>query len=82
MGFESGFSRIGGPSTDSQAPTTDSLAMPLYPNPATDHVSVRLDRAIGKGSLQVMDLSGRVFLQVQLAGAETRVDVSSLPVGM
>ena len=56
--------------------------MTVYPHPATDHVTVRIERAIGKGSLNVMDLNGRVLRQVPIAGGETLVDVAGLPAGM
>lgn len=57
--------------------------MMAYPNPAYDQLTVRLANApIGKASLQVMDLSGRVMMEHTVDGLENSLQLGALPSGM
>lgn len=55
----------------------------LYPNPASEFVTLRLkDKGEHGGYAQVIDLLGVVALNVKVRGSmEQRIDVSSLPAG-
>jgi hypothetical protein len=60
-------------------PDPASRAFAVYPNPATDRLSITTD---GKGyDLHVMDLQGRVILTHRLIGMETDVPVNGLQRG-
>ncbi|RMG71262.1 MAG: T9SS C-terminal target domain-containing protein [Bacteroidetes bacterium] len=55
----------------------------LYPNPATDGLSLLLDEAPGPDMrLLLLDLSGRVMRGLPVVSRETHADISDLPPGM
>ena len=51
----------------------------IYPNPATDHVTVE---NLGDGQVLVLDVNGVVLKQQTTSGSKTTVDISNLPVGI
>lgn len=51
------------------------------PNPATSMLDVTLDPQLGKGTVTVADLTGRVVLSRMSAGGWLRLDVEQLPAG-
>lgn len=53
----------------------------LFPNPATDHVELRWDAALGAGDLTITDGLGRVVRTERVAGDRVRMDVSGMPGG-
>jgi hypothetical protein len=58
------------------------LAVSVFPNPATDNFTVKLDEA-SNVSVQVIDLQGKVVASQNVIGqAETTVDVSTLASGI
>ena len=59
--------------------------MTVYPNPAKDYVYLSLGKpAANQGQITVMDLSGRLVLDVDIAPGHSirRLDISSLSEGV
>lgn len=63
------------------APAGVTSRLAVYPNPATDFITVETT-GNGPAELQLRDLSGRVVLQATLHGARPRLDVRQLPKGL
>ncbi len=55
-------------------------ALQLYPNPASDYLSVELKA--GPAQLTIQDVSGRTVLQAALAAGANKLTVSKLPKGL
>jgi hypothetical protein len=53
----------------------------LYPNPANDFVTLNTG-ANQSGSVQIMDLNGKLVLTAEIYDRITRIDVSMLPAGV
>ena len=59
-----------------------SMALQLYPNPASSHVSVSGPSANG-GTVQIFDVAGRLVLSVESNGEEAQtIDISGLAPGL
>ncbi len=58
----------------------DADAFSVYPNPASDHLTVRHGAARGKW-IQVTDLTGRIVLRKKAGAEQTVIDISSIPPG-
>jgi endonuclease I len=64
--------------------TPQTTDVQVFPNPAKDKLSIRLEQAsIAPGNLLITDLSGRIILQQQTAAAQQLIelDVSRFPAG-
>jgi hypothetical protein len=59
--------------------TDDSFI--LYPNPATDKVTVSINGTEGSLSLSLYDIFGRLVMKKQIS-ADEQLDISSLPAGV
>jgi hypothetical protein len=59
----------------------DKKLIRIWPNPATDHITIDVGDQIysGDGSVTIMDLSGRELKKTVLS---ERIDISSLPAGI
>lgn len=68
--------RVSGQLTDEA-----SLRPAMYPNPVHDVLTVVSGKQTVNGTLQVLDLSGRVVREQKIASQTNKVDVSSLPSG-
>ncbi|MEM7657625.1 MAG: T9SS type A sorting domain-containing protein [Bacteroidota bacterium] len=75
--------------TEIEIPTTsaaDLLAenLAVFPNPAQDRVTVRMDQIEGEYEVRLLDLTGRVHQQVRLTSTtrEQVLQVESLAAGM
>lgn len=64
--------------TDICTPATQQT-LTLYPNPATDRLTITLDPNDKTGTVAIIDLSGRTVLTADRAGTETTIDISRLP---
>lgn len=53
----------------------------VYPNPATEELTVSLNQDYGKAQLTIVDLTGRKVLGAELTSAVMQVDVSALKTG-
>ena len=51
----------------------------VYPNPATDHITVE---NLSGGSISILNVDGQVMLQQNISNNKTTVDVSGLPEGV
>jgi len=59
------------------------FAMESFPNPAAEHVTVRISGTIaGKATIQVIDLNGKVVRTAAATGNETRIDLEGLAGGI
>ncbi|GAB5417418.1 MAG: hypothetical protein Crog4KO_30000 [Crocinitomicaceae bacterium] len=60
----------------------EQIAVSIFPNPATDNFTVKLDES-ANGSIQVVDVQGKVVASQNVTGqAETTVDASALAAGI
>ena len=60
-----------------------SFSMMAYPNPATDQVTVLLDKVTGFASLTMYDMQGRqVSSQLTAANSQAVINTSDLPTGL
>lgn len=60
----------------------EQIAVSIYPNPATDNFTVKLDEA-SNVSIQVVDVQGKVVASQNVTGqTETTVDASALAAGI
>ena len=54
-------------------------AISLYPNPATDKVTLTISE---QGEVNVMDVTGRMVMKQSVSVGDNTLDVSSLPNGL
>lgn len=58
------------------------LPMEVFPNPATDFLSVRLPQENEASFAQIFDLQGKVVFEKTISGVQNGLDVRSLPPGI
>lgn len=68
-------------STTAQDPKLNTL-LRFLPNPTSDWVQVTLPVGSPQAKLQIMDAAGRVYREMNIVGAEARIDVSFLRPGV
>ncbi len=61
------------------APVNTSLPVKVYPNPATDHVTVE---NLDGGEISILNMNGSVVLKQNVTGNKTNIDVSGLADGV
>jgi FtsP/CotA-like multicopper oxidase with cupredoxin domain len=61
--------------------TPDRQQLQLFPNPATDHVEMRVDASLGAGDTTITDALGRLVRNERVTSDRVRMDVSDLPGG-
>ena len=54
----------------------------LYPNPATDKITVETLGTTGKSNLAIVNLEGQRLITRQITKPKTQIDISSLPSGV
>lgn len=54
----------------------------IYPNPASDIITIQTEQAQEKTVLQLTDITGRVVFSSLLRNTKTSIDVSALPEGI
>jgi hypothetical protein len=54
----------------------------LYPNPATDKITVELSGMTQGGNLTIVDIEGQEFITRQITEPKTQIDISNLPSGV
>ena len=64
-----------------QAPERNDR-MKVFPNPASEFVTIEMGEEISNQSFQVIDASGKVWLNGRLGSRQEQVDVSALPGGV
>lgn len=62
-----------------EEPTLHDLS--AFPNPASDHVRIELERPVKDGRLEILDMYGRVVEVSRMNGSWLNLDVSSLNAG-
>ena len=72
------FGKNNGPTTDIPEETATETVK-LYPNPASDNITVATDGQNQNGYAQIFDLTGRALMQINY---NQQVDVSDLPSGI
>jgi Secretion system C-terminal sorting domain len=65
----------------SQLHTGPSPDLQLFPNPATDELTIQAGQ-VSYSSYIISNAAGRMFLAVDLTGAQTQVRIKSLPAGL
>jgi hypothetical protein len=65
----------------SSRPELNGLAVALYPNPASDVVTLELTETSARAQVAVLDLQGRILLQKEAVGVST-LEVSALTPGI
>jgi hypothetical protein len=60
----------------------NSAKLAVYPNPATNAVTVEASQASDAAQVQLMDISGRVLQTVQLNGGKADINMAELANGM
>ncbi len=58
-----------------------SVAVDIYPIPATHQLTVQLSEALHQASLEIYNLQSQLMLQTPLSDLQTQLDVSSLSAG-
>ncbi len=58
-----------------------SVAVDVYPIPATHQLTVQLSEALHQASLEIYNLQSQLMLQTPLSDLQTQLDVSSLSAG-
>lgn len=66
----------------SKNPLAFDVSMEIFPNPATDFLSVRLPEESEAAFAQVFDLQGKIGFEKRISGAQNSLDVRSLPSGI
>ena len=57
--------------------TTSSVTAIVYPNPATDKVTVKLEQALSLNSeIKILDLSGRIVLQQKINAGQQNINLA------
>ena len=59
-----------------------SSQISIYPNPATDKITVELSGMTQGGNLTIGDIEGQQLLTRQIAEPKTQIDISNLPSGI
>jgi len=59
-----------------------SLPISIYPNPATNIVTVESLECLKESSLNIANISGQPLITLQLSQPKTTLDISSLPSGV
>lgn len=54
----------------------------IYPNPAHNFIQFNLPLGFSKGSIEIIDLLGRVFVRQNIVEEQQKVDIKGLPVGI
>ncbi len=54
----------------------------IYPNPATDKITVDLSGMSQGGNLTIVDIEGQEFIKRQIIPPKTQIDISALPSGV
>jgi hypothetical protein len=54
----------------------------IYPNPATDKITVKISEAVKETNLEIFDLEGQKLITVQITEPKSTIDISNLPNGV
>ncbi len=57
-------------------------ALHLYPNPATNSLTIDLGQETGPGDLQIFDARGALVAMQRITGPVTTIDVGALDTGI
>ncbi|WP_273567521.1 BspA family leucine-rich repeat surface protein [Maribacter halichondriae] len=57
-------------------------ALKVYPNPASERVSVSFEKPVTMGSMEIFDMSGRSVRKIAKANLESTIDVQDLKSGV
>jgi hypothetical protein len=60
----------------------NSLTLNIYPNPASDMLTISLPKLSSNAQLTLFNITGEKLLEKQITQAETQLDISMLPKGM
>jgi hypothetical protein len=59
----------------------DDVDFQVYPNPATDHISINFQE-YSRGKVTIIDVSGKVVMQTKFATINQKIDINSLSPGL
>ncbi len=59
-----------------------SSQISIYPNPATDKITIETSATQGQSQLSIMNLDGQEVRTRQITQAKTQLDISGLPGGV
>jgi hypothetical protein len=59
-----------------------SSQISIYPNPATDKITVEISGALKETNLAIVDMEGQQLITRQLTEPKTQIDISNLPSGV
>jgi photosystem II stability/assembly factor-like uncharacterized protein len=54
----------------------------IFPNPATDQVTIEVKRILKDATITLMKVDGRAVMTRNMTGKRTRIDISNLPEGL
>ena len=58
------------------------LQLSLFPNPATDKITVERSGTVKETNLAIVDIEGQEFITSQITEPKTQVDISNLTSGV
>jgi hypothetical protein len=61
---------------------TNSMNISVFPNPATDKITVEISGTTQGGSLTIADIEGQQLITRQITQPKTTIDISNLPGGV
>jgi hypothetical protein len=62
-------------------PLQDKQLISVYPNPASERLYIELSQSIESGSIEIIDLDGKVLLRSPVTSARTEINISGLKSG-
>ena len=54
----------------------------VYPNPASEYIQIDLPKEFIYGTIQIIDLSGRISLDKRISKANSTINISELETGI
>jgi hypothetical protein len=69
-------------STGIKDQSANNISISLYPNPASDKVSISIANATGETNLRITDISGKVVMSRSIRSSDSTIDVRDLKYGV
>lgn len=57
---------------------SDKTGLDIFPNPASEYVTIRMDQQLVNRRIKIKDLLNRVLMEVKLENEDTKIDLTAL----